>query len=72
MFENQTINEPIINNGKLTLINCVMNGDITGTGDLKTRGNNTLKNVTQTNIEFGWWFKSNLYLFIIFMDYFSK
>ncbi len=53
MFENQTINELIINNGKLTLINCVMNGDITGTGDLTTKGNVTLRNVTQTNITFG-------------------
>lgn len=54
VFQNQTINEPIHNDGELTIINCIVNGHITGTGNLTTRGSNTLNgNVTQTNITFG-------------------
>lgn len=53
-FQNQTINESIHNDGELTIINCVVNGNITGTGNLTCRGNCTLNgNVTQTNITFG-------------------
>jgi hypothetical protein len=51
VIQNQTINENVENNGTLTLENCVVNGNITGVGRLKTKGNVTLNgNVTQASL----------------------
>lgn len=53
-FQNQTISEPIRNDGELIIIDCVVNGEITGTGNLTAKGGSTFnKSVTQNNITVG-------------------
>jgi hypothetical protein len=53
-ISNQTINEPIHNDGHLTLINCVVNGNITGKGTLNIKGSCTTNgDITQGNINIG-------------------
>jgi cytoskeletal protein CcmA (bactofilin family) len=54
LIQHQTINEDIVNNGTLTLYNCVVNGKITGTGNLIIKGNaRTIEPITPTNISIG-------------------
>ena len=53
-YQNQVIYEPLHNDGTVTIINCTLH-DVTGTGTLICKGNNTLSgNVTQGSVVVGW------------------